>query len=561
MTVPTQHIQYVTELDTNINTGPVAIAFMVVACVVYIPIILFLAYPLYKARNGMMLQKRHADLTIWGIVALVINIFIVSFCQLLYWHAGSNFNAPKQWFLGLFCASIILLQFVTQFSFTAFNIRLWITYYDIQYSNLIGSNEWKNVIDQNYNINQSFFVKHKRTLGNKKFLKIALWVCCVIVTLISILLSIIDAVNTNSLRNSYMIQFWAFTVACNLWIQIVLCIFMYFKLRKVKYFDDFYVLKEFTAYCAVLLVTVILFMFLLPGIIFIIVLIFPSLQGIEQNDTYIVLASYVAFHSYILFHIIIIYVMTRYIIKKLQNDPSLLQQYGESLKKLSYHHISKDQSKDNQIEMQTDLALNTTDSGKEILVTHILGKQEYIESFMQHLSLEFSEECLLSLIEMIQFRDFVRAQSINMNQVERMSIIQSSSNNSVIHEELINIELPANVPKSSIVFNKINDDRYKAQQLFEKYIAEGSEHEINIGSRLRSKMTDKFQTPAGILRTLSGIGRTIESVGQHKNISGLPFVFDDCCTEMVRLLRYSLSRFKNKPQYLKLEQFENLQKD
>ena len=78
----------------------------------------------------------------------------------------------------------------------------------------------------------------------------------------------------------------------------------------------------------------------------------------------------------------------------------------------------------------------------------ILSLSITYNAFINHLSKEFSVECLLSLTEFIQFRDYM---------IDKIELINNESgNNSYSSDELL-IELPCDIPQSYIVTNEDND--------------------------------------------------------------------------------------------------------
>eukprot|EP01084_Bolivina_argentea_P258959 436779_1 len=236
--------------------------------------------------------------------------------------------------------------------------------------------------------------------------------------------------------------------------------------------------------------------------------------------------------SWIICNICIVYVMSRWVFKQLKNDVTLQSQYGELLHKLNYIHTRNSVST---VEL-TDVNDEKTDNNqtKEITLQHILSKIEYICSFMEHLSREFSNECLLSMIEFIQYRNTIK--SADHDNHTKNALIDARLN-----EELREIKLPLDIPKSSIVFDNELNDKAKAELLYNKYIKIGCEYEINISSKNRNALAEIFENSQ-------------YDKDNNKAFSD-PFIFDRTCEDMVRLLSYSFSRFQSKPQFRKLELF------
>lgn len=167
-----------------------------------------------------------------------------------------------------------------------------------------------------------------------------------------------------------------------------------------------------------------------------------------------------------------------------------------------------------------------------------------MEAFMEHLSKELSMECLLSLIEFLQFRE--KAQDPQYHNTLKKSKLRTS-----IDQEFGDWKMAEHVPKSTIVHTQ-KCDKSMALKLFEKYIVEGADHEINISHRLRISLNHIFQADTGFLRTITSIGRKFDENQSSKDEQGplgrkgLPFVFDACISEMLLLLNYSFVRWKTR---------------
>merc|ERR1712039_166411 len=156
---------------------------------------------------------------------------------------------------------------------------------------------------------------------------------------------------------------------------------------------------------------------------------------------------------------------------------------------------------------------------------------------MVHLSNEFSMELLLSLIEFIQFKLAIQANNVNQ---------ETTTDTGTFY---LTVELAECIPKSSIVVDETQDFEQKALRLYQKYVRIGSEYEINIHSSLRKHLMDRFDEQAN-----SNVNQAHSPVRRDSNdATDLQCVFDECCKEMIKLLGFSLTRFKAKPEYLRLQ--------
>ncbi len=131
------------------------------------------------------------------------------------------------------------------------------------------------------------------------------------------------------------------------------------------------------------------------------------------------------------------------------------------------------------------------------------------------------------------------------------------------------VQICDTLPESSIVHNAELTEYQKAGMLYDKYIAVGAEYEINIGSGERNRLMRKFEIAEemSIFKSLTG---TFVGSGSSGNVSKgdnpkfvrweseqnpdqrLTYEFNPCCETLLKLLGYSLSRFKTKPLYYKM---------
>merc|ERR1719362_651799 len=110
---------------------------------------------------------------------------------------------------------------------------------------------------------------------------------------------------------------------------------IYYYLRKIKYFDDFYVLKEFfVLYKAIMMaILVYIIFFSIIGAVWIV-------ADEQYHGLLWLITLYFLYESIMIFHILTTYIFTRWVFKQLQNDSALQSEYSEVLRKLSYHHTA-----------------------------------------------------------------------------------------------------------------------------------------------------------------------------------------------------------------------------
>ena len=154
----------------------------------------------------------------------------------------------------------------------------------------------------------------------------------------------------------------------------------------------------------------------------------------------------------------------------------------------------------------------------------MLSSSVTYNAFINHLSKEYSIECLLSLTEMIQFREYMIHKFYPKG----------------FEADKLRIKLASDIPKSFIVTNKRWDDKEKAYLLYTKYIRSGAELQINISAEERLK----YDQMMGNYQEFMENG-TIENMDLIK-------LFVPCCKQMIYLMIDSRKRFQQTAVYTKL---------
>mmetsp|Transcript_27598 Transcript_27598/g.43699 ORF Transcript_27598/g.43699 Transcript_27598/m.43699 type:complete len:289 (+) Transcript_27598:1-867(+) len=286
--------------------------------------------------------------------------------------------------------------------------------------------------------------------------------------------------------------------------------------------------------------------------------------------------------------------MTRWVIRKVENDPALRKQYGHLMSPKAVISPTVGSSSSTNLTPPsktftfTHAAItlahapnsNSNHHGKQhkaLTLQMILENDEYLLPYMLHLSHEFSIECILSLIEFIQFKQCAQSEILERadsnasetddgeEEVDDDDIVIDRMNSNFF--DMLNIKLAPSIPPSSIVHSN-ETLPMKARLLFQKYVAIGAQYEINIQSRIRSQLMHKYGVfRPNLLRASIGgaVGGGAEAVHQRHissvDLSGVEWTnavlaceFDECCMEMRMLLGYSLSRFKSSADYVRLQQ-------
>ena len=151
------------------------------------------------------------------------------------------------------------------------------------------------------------------------------------------------------------------------------------------------------------------------------------------------------------------------------------------------------------------------------------------------------------------------------NSIQTVEKLKSSKDKSInvakLEGELISnrfeIGFPSNIPLSSIIYDDdfesgnwaINDSekwleraKIKSFHLYKKYVALGSEYEINVSYRTRKDLIDKMDNLALFIEN--------EAINELQMF----WMFRQCCTEMIHLIHGSFGRFKSSDHFAKFLQ-------
>ena len=433
--------------------------------------------------------------------------------------------------------------------YAAMFIRMYLTYYNIKYQ-IMTSSAWKNVINPSHcdEIKKSWFFMNKTKWGSQRYLIRVTIIWVITIACISIIIGVMDIVYGGHI----VFYYWIVLVSVDTISFVFAVFYLFYHLKKLTFHDDFHVLPEFS-----MLRYVIIAYFVISSVYVVIFMLLSSILDGLQMKTYIL----INFHANYVFGCCVLtittYIMSRYVINQLRADKALRSQYGQILN--TTPSIS---SSDNE--------LKSVSSGKtQVSLQRIMCKTEYLDVFMKHLAQEFSLELALSLIEFIQFKNYMEGKKMqNLNINTHIIDVDAGQELQIEIEERRSIEFSSmtlceDIPKSSIVYDTEHDETWKATQLFMKYIRVGAPYEINVSSKLREALTMMFAGKAVQSRfSLTRHGLTAhnddkDENDKNKDLRISPMTFVRCCEEMGKLLGYSLSRFKTKPDYVKLVNFEN----
>lgn len=296
---------------------------------------------------------------------------------------------------------------------------------------------------------------------------------------------------------------------------------------------------------------------------------FPAYTPIILSVSLISSASCVTFSSWINSYWVVkhaeIWIKSSNRYSVVANESKTTRRSRQSINTLSVGSKSDpDRSKSGEHDGSTQI----TNSNDNKILSHIqlrgiLENDILFQSFLEHLNEEFSLECLLSLIELIQFKQVI-IQYIKDNNYNNV-------NDTDIFAKIKYINFPSFVPKSEIVYddkhgviaNITNGDKwkemkYRSYMLYIKYIKDLSEYQINISYELRSRFDNLMLTKSvwmnQWIEDKGDIGdneseeeKELKEEDIECKLSAIDLLnmFNEVSIEMIQLLDYSFNRYKN----------------
>ena len=161
----------------------------------------------------------------------------------------------------------------------------------------------------------------------------------------------------------------------------------------------------------------------------------------------------------------------------------------------------------------------------------VLVDVESFDLFAEHCGKEYCLECVLSVIEFVQFKTKIY-QNLDEEQKEKCDT-----------ENMGKMDiLPESCPQSDIVYGRDDDDNFRlmARDLYLKYIKIGSEWEINISYSARNKY----------IRLMDNDDKWLVEMNEYNDLVMLYELFDGCIMEMISLMKSAFSRFKHEDKFL-----------
>ena len=527
----------------------------------------FILHLFCKYRRKQLLRNRFSHLTIIEVLFIlsrfIANILII--CSNLIgqhykWRATATYIRQIAFH---FC---VFLDFCTVYTWV---YRFWCIFFAMNWISAAYKHKWQKLVDASHGKSDNWYLCNKKTFGNYKFIK--KYIICLV---------LISSAIVIPLRFSFDFapdQYDYTGLTAHAALILIPQAFILFILIKLPKFEDFiYVRTEIRIICTILLLIYII------GLIASEIIEHLSMQTPQNQIKILIIYSVLKeFGNFCCLYVATGWVLRRfYSLIALENDTSSKQKRRQNAQKsyrptitltLPYGISARSPQSNAKSPISEDKTLlldemdvfdqltafpmhefgkysNDSDVHRiqsiqnkmgEIRLCDVLSHAHAFDTFMVHLSKEFSMECLLSYLEMAQYRNAVFSVMMDMKLMTGDCDIKR-----------LPFNLPATVPQSSIVYSRpfnCGDTRYdfrqhikrKAVLLFNKYIRVGAEYEINIASRLRKEIT--------VL-----IGNCHKFMENDVTEKELLVIFDECCREMVVLMQDSFRRFVRTTQFLKL---------
>ena len=160
------------------------------------------------------------------------------------------------------------------------------------------------------------------------------------------------------------------------------------------------------------------------------------------------------------------------------------------------------------------------------MLDDMLGDEGLLEKFATHLNQEFSLECLLSFIELTQFKQHFNMIYFGKNDGKVYTFGDLELKSDIVYDTIGSFD---NKSKEEIIldFKKI------ARLLYLKYIKEWCELEVNVSGRTRRELYEMMEEEQAWM--------------DNKDMTAdrMPCVFEDVCREMFKLMGHSFKRLRH----------------
>lgn len=477
-------------------------------------------------------------------------------------------------------------------------IRYWLLFYSINWSVSCAKDAWHEIIQPTSNT-KDWWIRKNKTYGSwnwiKKRLMIWIIICCIYSIVFLIIMTIYEL----------NVGLTVFLLSIQLLLTAVLPLIICISIQcRIPSFDDNIGLREELKYCNYIFISIVI-------ICFIYQIIYISNQDNFQNDATMTNIFWSSWFFILRFGIFFANLrQTRWPLKRFS---SVLKSYSTRTvmdlahqKTVADVRIDQEQEKLNKsndkLPRSTKMCVSSPSLSSNSIRAKMRNDLKYnkiFQQFMQRLIKEHCAECLLSIIEMIQFQEkcfYDHVVLVENNpfggydsdgDVGKGNIINPNHNHnhnsnhsleSIESDELQEIypkscqqllsninndaylSLPDddNFPKSSLVFKpkhlkchlkhdknakfSTKDFKIIAKQIWRKYVMVDSEYEINIDGINRKKYRKIFENDDEWITNK-----------QYNDYQQLCSIFNPCIEQMTGLITASFVNWVNSTDYLRLK--------
>ena len=418
---------------------------------------IYACYHFKSLRSLIIIRKRYPNLVLTEAVVVLISLLTALPLWSNWLFGGTTFGMTPEAYNAFLKVEVTLVSPMVHFIYTIEVCRLWLISFNLHYLHSSQNEKWKTQIDASF-AQKDWYLKHRDTFGNEQYLIQRALVYYLFIAIEIVAVYLVTLFTSPDLR-------WIWIANLNngilFLVSMSMALYIYYKCRNYHMLNDsLYFWYEIRTTAAIWAFSIVCYF-----VIWALYFFFYSAPII----TPIISAMFV---SVAIFSVV---------------APSLLSTLFIP-RKILKSNIWRKESFDPDLYVQNSIA-SMSSSPNDIdpdsltdLLHHTLQNEDRFELFIQWMNREFSSEAALCFIEMVQFKqcfmDYIR-----------------QKDGSISHDydtKYIDLLYDA-VPKSSIVFVKISDHvgiaKFKliAHLLFDKYIKENAEFEINISHLLRAK--------------------------------------------------------------------------
>jgi len=481
----------------------VNIAIWLLSNCVLVPVEVYYAYQFYDYRASHIINKRKPGILLLSIGSAIIFYFLFQTVILAIEAAGQS---PLDQLSVILYHIILPFWYISWFTFIA---RLWLLYFTIQHSVATINNEWQQVVCSMSNCD-NWYLTEKHTIGTWTPLKKRMAIYALCTYLVDILFAVltIQYKDDEGARWAIMLIVGSVKALLSTLIPMAFLVYMTFWIKQLHFHDNIGLGRELRfctiAYLAILLIRLVDF----------------SISVFSDGTEHTLISVIVALEFFL-------WKLVGFLISLLQTKWPL-----KTFRKVMHNYSSR--ALGQLAHAKTLMNVNESKQSslnEKIKMRVLLEDKKSFDLFMAYCASEHCIECVLSLIEMTQFKEAVQH---HLEEVEQRG---NEVADEIAHEE-DSFVLPdrskyTDFPRSEIVCKGKDNFKAMAHALFEKYIRVGCDWEINISYFERRKLTRLFEHE----------DQWLENKEYDDNFK-LYQVFDTCSREMTTLIRAAFSRFK-----------------